>query len=74
MFTKRSESAEHLDRAIIELQEELIKNDLPDKDWNQKFDRLHQLTLLREKPNSVSPDTVAIIGANLIGLIMILSL
>ena len=73
MFGKRTEVAQ-LKELISAKIEELSNTRMDDPDFEKKEAQITRLYKLQEMftPKRVSPDTLALIGSNLIGLILIL--
>ena len=69
----RNESSD-LDGAIAKLKLELDVYNPSDPDWDQNQDRLERLIKLRTETTSkrkISPDTLALVAGNILGILII---
>jgi hypothetical protein len=60
-----------LEKAIDEVYSEMARHSSDDDEYAKMVDQLSKLYSLRETPQRVSPDTLAIVIGNLIGIILI---
>lgn len=74
MFKKAITEPTLLDKAIDAVLEQMLELDASTKEYAMMADQLLKLQKLREDktPSRVSPDTLATIVANLVGIAMIL--
>lgn len=72
MFNKPAEETE-LDRTIIKLELDLQTTEADTKEYAKKVKLLEKLYAIRSKnaPKGVSPDTWLLVGANLLGIVII---
>ena len=75
MFTKKSAPKTQLDDALSKALRELQEKDVTDEAYGPALDRVVKLHKMKQEelPDRVSPDTWALVGANLAGIVMILS-
>lgn len=76
MFNTSKKNPDLLDAEITRLFEELKDHPAESKEYANTVDQLIKLIKTQEEKNTkrrVSPDTLAIVGANLLGIGMILS-
>ena len=68
-----TQKSSDFDDAIDRVLEDLKTKDLGSEEYMDRLSHLERLNRLRneERPNRVSPDTMAMIGANLIGILII---
>lgn len=74
MFTRTREPNEGLSKAMDKALLELSNHRVTSPEYSKIMDQLVKLRKMQEeeKPASVSPDTLALISANLIGILLIL--
>lgn len=75
MFTKKSQNNAGLEKAIDELQSELSQTTMRDSEkYTALVEQLKALYALKDldRPKRVSPDTWAIIAANLAGIVLVI--
>lgn len=73
MFTRRSKSDELLEREIEMMLRHMAVIGVDSEEYDAAIRYLETLyTLKGKKPSSVSKDTMAMIGGNLLGILMIL--
>jgi hypothetical protein len=75
MFTKTPAPKTELDDALTKALAELEVIDVTNENYGPALDRIVKLHKMKQEslPNRVSPDTWALVGANLAGIVMILS-
>ena len=73
MFIKRSTEKSGLEVAIDRLHDDMLAEDPHTEKWAAMADNLTKLYKLREHdaPRRVSPDTLALVAGNLLGIMMI---
>lgn len=73
MFDKKSDESEGLDLTIKSLEDEMLTRDGDSEDYATMLNRLERLYKLKEKHSSrrVSPDTLILVGGNILGIIII---
>jgi hypothetical protein len=75
MFRKSpAETSESLDAAIVQAQVILQGHPINSPEYIATLDALERLVVLKEKNSkrTISPDTIALIAANLAGIVLIL--
>lgn len=74
MFNKPTEETQ-LDRTITQLELDLQNTDPDSKEYAKKVKLLEKLYAIRSKnaPKGVSPDTWLVVGANLLGIVIIVA-
>jgi hypothetical protein len=72
---KRDEGPEPFDALIAKLEQEMLSEDLSQEDYERKLKQLERLTKLRgnNATKRVSPDTLLIVGGNLLGILLIVA-
>lgn len=72
MFTK-AQPNQKLETMIDRAYDELMEVGLSDESWHTAHRKLNALLELRDSPQKISPDTLALIGANLVGILIIIT-
>lgn len=75
MFTTKPAPKTEIDDALTKALAELEVIDISDEKYGPALDRVVKLHKMKQEslPKRVSPDTKALVGANLVGIVMILS-
>lgn len=74
MFNRKSDHESQLEVEIHRVQSYLSGKDIDSKEYADALKHLSELHKLqeKEKPAQVSPDTLLVVGANLLGIFMII--
>lgn len=75
MFISNSRPKTELENAYDKALEELMNHKVGSKEYNEILDHVAKLHKMKEeeKPSDVSKDTQALIAANLLGILMIIT-
>jgi hypothetical protein len=76
MFKKTQNEKTKLDEAIDDVLREMAGLNCEDKDYNSASDQLVKLMKLKkeiEPSRRVSPDTLALVASNIVGILLILN-
>lgn len=75
MFQKSSDEDLALERTILELEKDMQTRDGDSEEYATMLNRLERLYKLKEKnaPKRVSPDTLIVVGGNLVGILIIVA-
>lgn len=71
MFAKESDEKSGLEDAIDKILREMAKESSDSEEFARMADQLVKLYTLRKEPKRISPDTLAVVIGNLVGIIMI---
>lgn len=74
MFTKRTEHDSQLEAEINRVQTYLASKQIDSEEYAKALKHLFELHKMQEeeKPARVSPDTLVLVGANLLGILLII--
>lgn len=75
MFKKKAAESQALDPVILELANDMKAHDGDSEEYATCLNRMERLYKLKEKntPKQLSPDTLLLVGGNLLGILIIVS-